>query len=120
MKRLTVVRFMCAIAVVFSLLVWKPEYFWFWPEGDMDSTSVSLFELAESFNKTAFGHSLKLSAVTALICGSLPLLTGLFGLVFPRSRALLVVSILAFAVVVVAGVVFYEWIYSIDQLHITL
>ena len=84
----------------------------------MDSTSVSLFELAESYNKAALGHSLKLGAVLALICGSLPFLTGLFGFVLPRAKALLVVSIASFAIIVVSGVVFYVWISSIDQLHV--
>ena len=120
MKRSTVVRLICFIAVVFSLFIWTPEFFWFGQEGDdVGPTSVSLVELVKSFNKTGLGHSLKSGAVLALICGSLPLLAGLFGLVFPGSRALLVVSISTFAGVVASGAVFYAWISSIEPLHIT-
>ena len=67
-------------------------------------------------NNAAFGYSLPLCAVLALICGSLPFLVSLLGIVFPGSRILLVISIAASAGVIISATVIYMIISSImDQ-----
>lgn len=114
MKPTTPVRFMCSIALFLSLLIWTAEFIW------VDGHSISLYELIENFNNTVFGYSFPLSAVLALICGSLLFLVGLFGVVRPESNALLVVSISASVVVIISAAAIYAIISSImEQAQLT-
>jgi hypothetical protein len=108
MKHTTVVRLLYSVAMVLSLLSWFPEFIWMSYEGAWEWNSMDLYWLAHGYGTVLGGHSLRLGAVGAVVCGSLPFFTGLLGILCTRSNILLAVSITTTAIVIIFVIVIYR------------
>lgn len=111
MKKATIVRLLFIVAIVLSIWNWTPEFLHIGSARSAKWSNISLHEIIEVFPLIASWDSYYLNhlpiTVAALICGILPVLTGLLGIFRPGSKALFFISIATCVLVVVSVTVIY-------------
>jgi hypothetical protein len=112
MKPSAVVRLMNAIALVLAIGNWFPYFLMASYKGAWEWNCMRLIDMAtsigpKSFSNLAAGHSFQIIAVSALLCGCLPMITALYGILRPASPSLLVVTVVASIMTILSTIILY-------------